>query len=100
MTNQIKNETIAKLNREEIGTLGLYNRGIMTYKGTLKSRRNGFKTIKVNDIQTNFENDAYKIEFIKIEKMHDEDEYAMRLFNNESNEYVTFMPLLGIEFFK
>lgn len=39
--NEIKNETIAKLTRDEIGKLGLLNVGVYTYKGTLKCRVKG-----------------------------------------------------------
>lgn len=42
--NEIKNETIAKLTRDEIGKLGLLNIGVYTYKGTLKCRVKGLKT--------------------------------------------------------
>ena len=100
MMNQIKNETIAKLNREEIGALGLYNHGVMTYKGILKSRRTGMKVKRVNDYQTNFSYDNYVAEFIRIQQTLLEPEYAMRLFDKKKGEYIRFTPLFGVEFFK
>lgn len=54
--NEIKNETIAKLTRDEIGKLGLLNIGVYTYKGTLKCRVKGLKTtvklMKSNSLKT------------------------------------------------
>ena len=98
----IKNETIHKLNRDEIGELGLLNYGVFTYKGNLKSRKNGFKTVKPCEWQVNFELDAYRVEFIQIEQVADEPEWAMRVFQKLDNQgYTTMVNVLwGCEFLK
>lgn len=74
--NEIKNETIAKLTRDEIGKLGLLNIGVYTYKGTLKCRVKGLKTTMKT-------------------------EYAIRCYNKIKDEYEEFYPvLIGCDFFK
>ena len=99
--SKIKNSTLAKLDRHEIGALGLYSKGIMTYKGTLKSRKQGWKTEKVNEYQTNFVGEHTTIEFIQIVASGDEPEYAMRVRRNAEDMYETdVMPLWGVDYFK
>lgn len=100
--NRIKNETIQKLTAEEIGELGLVNRGVMLYKGTLKSRRQGWKTEKVGDRQTNFiSQNGFRVEFIRIQQVREEPEWAMRIFNIQNDSYSTLVhPLAGLDFLK
>ena len=99
--NELKNSTIAKLDRNEIGFFKLYDSGVYTYKGTLKSRKAGYKTSKVSDYQTNFYDDEHRIEFIRIQSLGDEEEYAMRVFNIADNNYYKSFPILaGCDFFR
>lgn len=99
--NEIKNETIAKLTRDEIGKLGLLNVGVYTYKGTLKCRVKGLKTTVKTDEKQFFENDNVRWEAIKIVATCDETEYAIRCYNKIKDEYEEFYPILiGCDFFK
>ena len=99
--SEISNYTLSKLTRNEIGSLGLMNIGIYTYKGTLKNRVKGFKTTAKTDTLQYFENDNVRWEVIKIIPVAYECEYAVRLFNKTTDEYETFYPVLnGCEFFK
>ena len=99
--SEISNYTLSKLTRNEIGSLGLMNMGIYTYKGTLKNRVKGFKTTAKTDALQYFENDKIRWEVIKIIPVAYECEYAVRLFNKTTDEYETFYPVLnGCEFFK
>ncbi len=100
--NEIKNETIAKLTKDEIGKLGLNNIGVYTYKGTLKCRVKGLKTTVKTDEKQFFENDNVRWEAIKIvETCGYEDEYAIRCYNKINDEYEEFYPVLqGCYFFK
>lgn len=100
--NSIKNETLAKLTAEEIGELGLLNLGVMTYRGELKSRRQGFKTEKVSEIQTNFNHIGYPftVEFIKIQQTGDTEEWAMRVYYPDKGYNIHLIPLAGIDFLK
>ena len=102
--NKIKNDTIHKLNRLEIGDLGLCNVGVYLYKGELKSRIKDFKTVKINDWQTNFERDDIRLEVIKIAEMGDEKgimPWAVRLFDINKNSYEEFWMILeGCRLFK
>lgn len=96
----IANSTIAKLDRKEIGALGLYADGVYNYKGVLKSRKQGWKTVKVNEYQTNFVCSRTTVEFIKIVSTSDTTEYAMRI-KTEEGEYLSEYPVLwGCDFFK
>ena len=99
--NEIKNETIAKLTRDEIGKFGLYNVGIYTYKGVLKCRVNGLKTTVKTDEKQFFENDSVRWEAIKIVTTCDEAEYVIRCYDKMKDEYEEFYPMLfGCNFFK
>lgn len=99
--NKIKNETLAKLTRDEIGALGLVNCGCYTYKGSLKSRLKGLKTTMKTDMQVNFESESNRWEVIKIVAVGDEAEYVIRLYNKERESYEEFYPiLLGCDFFR
>lgn len=99
--SKLNNSTIAKLNRDEMSILGLYNKGIMTYKGELKSRKQGYKTVKVSDYQTDFVNEHTTLEFIKIVPLGSDTEYAMRVRETGTDYYDTdVMPLWGCDFFK
>lgn len=99
--NEIKNETIAKLTRVEIGKLGLLNVGIYTYKGVLKCRVKGLKTTVKTDEKQFFENDSVRWEAIKIVVTCDEPEYAVRCYDKIKDEYEEFYPaLLGCGLFK
>lgn len=97
----ISNETIRKLNAREIGELDLVNNGVLTYHGTLKARKQGLKREVVNEWQTNFYNEVYRIEFIKIEQTSETTDYAMRVYDGTREEYLkNFNILYGCEFFK
>lgn len=102
----IKNETIHKLNRHEIGDLGLVNHGVMLYKGELKTRKPGLKRTVVNDWQINFEGTVAVLEFIKIEPTLTETEWAMRIrqksiYPDMDDFYIEDInPLLGCDFFR
>lgn len=104
--NAIKNSTIAKLDRNEAVALGLLNYGIMLYRGTLKSRRAGWKAEKVSEYQTNFVGKFYTLEFVRMEPTSEplaelDPQYAMRVKDNETGLYEKeVMPLWGCEFFK
>ena len=101
VTNKITNKTIAKLDRNEIGIFGLYSNGIYTYRGTLKARRQGWKTVKVDEKQTNFVGEHTVIEFIQIVPSGDEPEWAMRVKNLDTDSYMNEYPVLwGCDFFK
>ena len=98
--NELSNETISKLNRNEIGFFGLFNKGVYTYKGLLKSRKQGYKTQK-GDMQVSFIGETHTVEMIKIQSLGDEAEYAMRVYDNYTGEYVTdYSVLAGCDFFK
>lgn len=101
--NEIKNETIAKLTRHEIGILGLNTVGIYTYKGELKSRLRGLKTTLKTDEQVNYESETVRWEMVKIVSSNDEgtNEYALRCYNKEKEQYEEFYQvLIGCEFFR
>ena len=101
--NRLQNSTIAKLNRKEANLFGMFSLGVMLYKGTLKTRKQGWKTVKVNDFQTNFVGECSTFEFIKMVSADDDNEevYGMRVRDNETNSYlIDVMPLWGIDFFK
>ena len=98
--NRIENATLAKLNRDEIGVLGLLNCGVITYMGELKSRRNGWKTETTKD-QVNFIGTKQRVEFIRIEKLSDRPEWAMRVYDLVEEQYWTVVhPLTGLDFMK
>ena len=102
----IKNETLHKLNRHEIGDLGLCNHGVMLYKGELKSRVMGVKRVVVNDWQINFEGTVAVLEFIKIEPTLAENEWAMRIRQKAiqpgMEEFYSedLNPLVGCRYFR
>ena len=100
--SRIKNETLHKLTWEEIGTLGLLNEGIVTYRGTLKARAKGYKTEVINEWQTNFIGEFFRVEFIKIQQTStDRTDYAMRTVDLETNEYFkAFNIMAGLKFLK
>lgn len=99
--NEIKNETIAKLTRNEISNFGLLNVGIYTYKGKLKCRVKGLKTTVKTDEKQFFEDDNIRWEVIKIVATCDEAEYAIRCYDKIKDEYKEFYPvLIGCNFFK
>lgn len=99
----IQNYTLHKLSASEIGELGLCNHGIMLYKGNLKSRRNGWKTERPHEWEVHFIGTWQRVEFIRLpfNPILGVDEWAMRIFDCNKNEYVNWvMPLSGIDFFK
>lgn len=99
--NAIKNETIIKLTRDEISSLGLFNLGIYTFKGELKSRLKGFKTTKKKQNEVWFESEEVRFEVLRIQKKNDEEEWAIRRFLKTTNEYEDFWPVLwGCDFFR
>lgn len=105
--NEIKNETLSKLTVLEIGKLGLCQAGIYIFKGNLKSRKQYFKTV-VEDFAIKFVGNYVTYEFVKLQSSGRfiEDEYAVRVYNNESKEYEEFWAVLqgavlhGCDFFK
>lgn len=104
--NRIKNETLHKLTAEEIGALGLCNFGVGLYRGELKSRRKGLKTVKVSEDEIHFEGTTNRVEFIKIVSVGDTQEWAARIYKmpvnpNQQGEYETYpMGIFGCDFFK
>ena len=99
--NEIKNETIRKLNWREIGQFGLNNFGVYTYHGNLKTRKQGFKREAVSDWQTNFVGTGCRIEFIRIEQTSEDTNYAVRAYDTEHEEYIkSFNVLFACDFFK
>jgi len=100
--NNIKNETLAKLTAKEIGELGLLDCGVMTYKGQLKTKRNGF-TVENGDGVRSFTNSKtdMRYDFVKIQSVDDVDHYAMRVYDIFCETYCDFLqPLAGIDFLK
>lgn len=101
--DDIKNETLAKLTWREIGELGLCNLGVFCYHGVLKSRRQGWKTEVVSDVQTNFISASgnERVEFIKIQQTDEDTNYAMRAYSIERDHYIVHHDVLaGCDFFK
>ena len=104
--NRIENSTLAKLTAKEIGALGLCNYGVGLYKGELKSRRNGLKTIKVSEKEIHFEGTVSRIEFVQIVSDGSEKHWAARIFRkpsypNEIGKYDTYpMGIFGCDFIK
>lgn len=99
----ISNYTLHKLTTSEIGELGLCNHGIMLYKGTLKSRRNGWKVSRRSEWEIVFQGVWQNVEFIRLpfDPIVGEDEWAMRIFDCNKNEYMTqLFPLAGLDFLK
>lgn len=98
----IKNSTIKKLDMHEIAELGLYNHGIYTFKGQVKSRVKGLKVTYRADDEVHFEGDHLRWEVIQIVATNDEgvNEYAIRCFSKDKNEYVVYMILSGVDFMR
>lgn len=99
----MKNSTIKKLDRFEIAELGMYDLGIYTFKGDLKSRVKGFKTTLRTDDETHFEGEDFRVEVIKIVATNNEgiNEYAIRVFSEERAEYLKSWPIInGCNFFR
>lgn len=104
--NEITNETLHKLTAWEIGALGLVNYGIGLYRGELKSRKSGWKTVKVSDWETHFEGTVSRIEFIRLESTEESKEWAARVyrkavFDNEVATYEIYpMGIIGCDFIR
>ena len=99
--NRIENSTIMKLDRKEIGALGLVQAGVFTYKGELKSRVMGLKVTMRTENQVNFESDSIRYEVIKIIPQGEENEYAIRCYDKELESYDrNWMILTGCHFFR
>ena len=104
--NSIKNETLHKLTANEIGELGLCNYGIGLYRGELKSRKSGWKTVKVNDHEIHFEGTVSVIEFIQIVSTGKVKEWAARVYRKAvfENEVATYedypMGIIGCDFIR
>lgn len=96
----ISNKTLSKLTWREIGDLGLSNCGIFCYHGQLKTRKQGFKRAVVNERETVFEAESYRVEFIRIEQTDEDPNYAMRVFEKGKGYQMMVSPLVGVEFFK
>ena len=110
----IKNSTISKLTANEVGELGLVNYGVGLYKGDLKSRVNGLKTVKVSENEIWFCGTSSRIEFIKLASVNPVDgrqEWAARIwresilrdsvFQNEDGKYEEYpMGITGCRFFR
>ena len=100
-TNRIRNTTLAKLSAREIGELDLLNHGIMTYRGTLKTRVRGFKTIKVSETEIDFDEEDFRTEFIKLASEDGETHWATRIWNKNTESYlIAMMPLYGLRFLR
>ena len=98
-----KNATIKKLDRQEIADLGLYSQGIYTYKGQVKSRVKGLKTTFRTADEVHFEREHVRWEVVQIVTTNDEgkNDYAIRCFDKDRNEYENFWAVLaGLKFIK
>lgn len=106
--NEIENATIAKLNRKEIGRLGLSaNCGVYTFKGTPKKRKAGMKTTLFTDTEIHYESDYARFELIKIPtticRANEDgmDEWAARYYDKEKDTYLDFWQVVhGCGYFK
>lgn len=98
----IKNSTIKKLDMHEVAELGLYSKGIYTYKGQVKTRVKGLKTTFRTETETHFEGEHVRWEVIQIVATNNEgvNEYAIRCFSKDKNEYVDYMVLTGVDFMR
>lgn len=102
----IKNETLHKLTAREIGDLDLCNYGVGLYRGELKSRKKGVKTIRVSEDEIHFEGTVARIEFVKIVSVGEVQEWAARIYKkptnpNEEGRYETYpMGIVGCDYFK
>lgn len=102
----IKNETLHKLTKEEIGDLGLCNEGVGLYRGELKTRCNGIKRTSEDGITFSFEGTARRIEFTEIVSNEMEDNFpvrhwAARIWNKVSNSYETYpMGIAGCDYIR
>ena len=101
--NNISNATIQKLDRYEIGELDIVCHGVITYKGELKKRRQGFRVEYVNDWQVNFIGTNVTVECIKIQPSGDyEDGVIERAFRVRRESGYDEWPgvLFGCDFIK
>lgn len=108
--DRVKNSTLAKLTKDEIGDLGLCNVGVGLYRGDLKTRYNGM-TRKTNDGVTFwFESKSGKsrIEFTEIKNEDDDGlrHWACRLWvcdaeDKSSGHYETYpLGIAGCPYFR
>ena len=102
---EIKNETLHKLNREEIVILGLVNKGVGIYRGDLKTRYNGVKRQSNDGITFWYEGESFRMEFTEIESEEVDGfpvrHWAARIWNKKRNAYETYpMGIMGCDFFR
>lgn len=103
--DRVKNSTLAKLTKDEIGELGLCNEGVGLYRGDLKTRYNGMTRKSEDGVTFWFENKngTARMEFTEI--VNDSDDgvrhWAARLFNIEAGRYETYpMGIAGCGYFR
>ena len=106
--DRVENKTLAKLDRNEIGALGLCNEGVGLYRGDLKTRYNGMKRQTNDGVTFWFEAESVRIEFTEIAPVENEDarQWAARIYvfdNEEKTEghYQTYpMGITGCGYFR
>lgn len=99
--NEVKNETLAKLTWREIGTLGLYNVGVSTYRGELKTRCRGFKRHTNDNVTYWFEDEKHRLEFTRIQSDDDTTHWAERTYNKETEKYEQYaLGINGVDFIR
>ena len=97
----IENKTIAKLTADEIGELGLLNHGVMTYRGELKTRVKGFKTVNSGAERHFYDEEGNHAEFFKIVSTEEDvDHWAMRIWLYQKGYSEDLTPLFGLKFLK
>lgn len=103
--DRVKNSTLAKLTKDEIGELGLCNEGVGLYRGDLKTRYNGMTRKTEDGVTFWFESKSgtARMEFTEIVNDSDDDvrHWAARLFNIETGHYETYpMGIAGCGYFR
>lgn len=99
--NRIKNSTLAKLTKNEIGDFGLCNYGVGLYKGTLKTRFNGIPRKTEDGVTFTFESTNYRVEFTAIVSEYETQEWAARIYDKQKAEYMTYpMGIIGCDYFR
>lgn len=103
-SNNISNNTLAKLTRDEIAVLGLQNIGVGLYRGDLKTRYNGMSRKSEDGVTFWFESEKRRIEFTEIVSTEDGVRYwAQRTWNKEFEGYETWPcgeGIYGCNFFR
>lgn len=103
---KVKNETIKKLTSKEMQELGLISIGCIPVRGEAKCRVKGYKTTFKSDTEIHYENEFDRVELVKLDSKSWFDskqmqDWCVRFFNKERNEYVSLVaPLWAINFVK